>query len=185
MPYAFVRTRPAYRVLKGGSGDDAASYDGARRCSSARCSEQSAIDHLWFHGWDMDWEELTEREGLKVFARAKDSTLYDVRGRDTSTVSPVCWSSTSGMDAARSARLWPSRRARSPTPPARITRRSHGQAGRNTGAHHARRPQPRLLLFRWIRSGRDRAEDRQAGASVCAGFPGATKSSLGVAPITG
>src|SRR5215216_181133 len=44
--------------------------------------EQTAADHLWFHGWDMDWEELTEREGLKVFARAKDSTLYDVRGRE-------------------------------------------------------------------------------------------------------
>ena len=44
--------------------------------------EQTAVDHLWFHGWDMDWEELTEREGLKVFARAKDSTLYDVRGRE-------------------------------------------------------------------------------------------------------
>ena len=44
--------------------------------------EQKAADHLWFHGWDMDWEELTEREGLKVFARAKDSTLYDVRGRE-------------------------------------------------------------------------------------------------------
>ena len=35
--------------------------------------ERTAVDHLWFHGWDMDWEELTEREGLKVFARAKDS----------------------------------------------------------------------------------------------------------------
>jgi adenosylmethionine-8-amino-7-oxononanoate aminotransferase len=44
--------------------------------------ERTAVDHLWFHGWDMDWEELTEREGLKVFARAKDSTLYDVRGRE-------------------------------------------------------------------------------------------------------
>jgi adenosylmethionine-8-amino-7-oxononanoate aminotransferase len=44
--------------------------------------EQSAIDHLWFHGWDMDWEELTEREGLKVFKKAKGSTLYDVRGRE-------------------------------------------------------------------------------------------------------
>jgi adenosylmethionine-8-amino-7-oxononanoate aminotransferase len=44
--------------------------------------EQGAIDHLWFHGWDMDWEELTEREGLKVFARARDCTLYDVRGNE-------------------------------------------------------------------------------------------------------
>jgi adenosylmethionine-8-amino-7-oxononanoate aminotransferase len=44
--------------------------------------EQEAIDHLWFHGWDLDWEELTEREGLKVFTRAQDCTLYDVRGRE-------------------------------------------------------------------------------------------------------
>jgi adenosylmethionine-8-amino-7-oxononanoate aminotransferase len=44
--------------------------------------ERTAADHLWFHGWDMDWEELTEREGLKVFARARDSTLYDVRGKE-------------------------------------------------------------------------------------------------------
>jgi adenosylmethionine-8-amino-7-oxononanoate aminotransferase len=44
--------------------------------------EQKAIDHLWIHGWDLDWEELTEREGLKVFTHAKGSTLYDVRGRE-------------------------------------------------------------------------------------------------------
>jgi adenosylmethionine-8-amino-7-oxononanoate aminotransferase len=44
--------------------------------------EQTAIDHLWIHGWDMDWEELTEREGLKVFSHARGSTLYDVRGRE-------------------------------------------------------------------------------------------------------
>jgi len=30
----------------------------------------------------MDWEELTEREGMKIFARAKNTTLYDVRGRE-------------------------------------------------------------------------------------------------------
>ena len=45
-------------------------------------AEQAAIDHLWFHGWDMDWEELTEREGLKVFSKARGSKLYDVRGRE-------------------------------------------------------------------------------------------------------
>jgi adenosylmethionine-8-amino-7-oxononanoate aminotransferase len=60
-----------------------ASHDHGRTSTLERPElEQTAIDHLWFHGWDMDWEELTEREGLKVFARAKDSTLYDVRGRE-------------------------------------------------------------------------------------------------------
>src|SRR4051794_10204957 len=44
--------------------------------------EQAAIDHLWIHGWDMDWEELTQREGLKVFTRAKGTTLYDIRGNE-------------------------------------------------------------------------------------------------------
>lgn len=44
--------------------------------------ERQAQEHLWFHGWDLDWDELVEREGMKVFARAKDSTLYDVRGNE-------------------------------------------------------------------------------------------------------
>jgi adenosylmethionine-8-amino-7-oxononanoate aminotransferase len=44
--------------------------------------EKIAAEHLWFHGWDMDWEELTEREGMKVFTHAKDCTLYDVRGNE-------------------------------------------------------------------------------------------------------
>lgn len=44
--------------------------------------EQTAIDHLWVHGWDMDWDELTSDEGLKVFTHARGSTLYDIRGRE-------------------------------------------------------------------------------------------------------
>ena len=44
--------------------------------------EQTAIDHLWVHGWDMDWDELTGDEGLKVFTHARGSTLYDIRGRE-------------------------------------------------------------------------------------------------------
>jgi adenosylmethionine-8-amino-7-oxononanoate aminotransferase len=44
--------------------------------------EQTAFDHLWVHGWDMDWEELTSAEGLKVFSHARNTTLYDIRGRE-------------------------------------------------------------------------------------------------------
>lgn len=44
--------------------------------------ERAAAEHLWFHGDELDWEELTEREGMKAFARARGSTLEDVRGRE-------------------------------------------------------------------------------------------------------
>ncbi len=43
--------------------------------------EQSAARHLWFHGSEQNWEELTEREGMRVFSHGEGSTLHDVRGR--------------------------------------------------------------------------------------------------------
>jgi adenosylmethionine-8-amino-7-oxononanoate aminotransferase len=41
--------------------------------------EQAAIDHLWPHSNDLQWDELTER-GLRVFVEGKGSTLTDVNG---------------------------------------------------------------------------------------------------------
>ena len=129
--------------------------------------ERTAADHLWFHGWDMDWEELTEREGLKVFARAKDSTLYDVRGREylDGLSGLMVVNVGHGRREIGEAMADAGRRDRvcrqlelhdDPDSPARG----------NAGPNHARRPQPRLFLFRWIGSGRDRPQDRQTGASA-------------------
>ncbi len=44
--------------------------------------ERTAAENLWFHGNELDWEELTEREGMRVISRAHGSTLVDVRGRE-------------------------------------------------------------------------------------------------------
>ena len=43
--------------------------------------EKTAARHLWFHGPEESWEELTEQEGMRVFARGEGSTIWDVRGR--------------------------------------------------------------------------------------------------------
>jgi adenosylmethionine-8-amino-7-oxononanoate aminotransferase len=42
--------------------------------------EQAAIDHLWPHSDDSEWDEFTER-GLRVIASGSGSTLTDVQGR--------------------------------------------------------------------------------------------------------
>jgi adenosylmethionine-8-amino-7-oxononanoate aminotransferase len=43
--------------------------------------EQAAIDHLWPHSDDIEWDEFTER-GLRVFVSGHGSTLVDVQGRE-------------------------------------------------------------------------------------------------------
>jgi adenosylmethionine-8-amino-7-oxononanoate aminotransferase len=43
-------------------------------------SELAAIEHLWPHSNDLQWDDLTER-GLRVFESGKGSTLTDVQGR--------------------------------------------------------------------------------------------------------
>ena len=43
-------------------------------------AEASAIEHLWPHSNDLEWDEYTER-GLRVFASGQGSTLTDVQGR--------------------------------------------------------------------------------------------------------
>jgi adenosylmethionine-8-amino-7-oxononanoate aminotransferase len=42
--------------------------------------ERSAIDHLWPHSNDTEWDEFTER-GLRVFVSGSGSTLTDLQGR--------------------------------------------------------------------------------------------------------
>ena len=42
--------------------------------------EASAIEHLWPHSNDLEWDEYTER-GLRVFVCGQGSTLTDVQGR--------------------------------------------------------------------------------------------------------
>ena len=43
--------------------------------------ERVAIDHLWPHSDDSEWDEFTER-GLRVIVSASGSTLTDVQGRN-------------------------------------------------------------------------------------------------------
>src|SRR5690242_16249960 len=43
-------------------------------------AEWAAIEHLWPHSNELEWDEFTER-GLRVFASAQGSTLTDVHGR--------------------------------------------------------------------------------------------------------
>lgn len=43
--------------------------------------ENTALDHLWMHSNDLEWDELTGG-GLRVFAEGHGSTLVDVHGRE-------------------------------------------------------------------------------------------------------
>jgi adenosylmethionine-8-amino-7-oxononanoate aminotransferase len=43
--------------------------------------ERAAIEHLWPHSDDLEWDDLTTR-GMRVFVSGRGSTLTDVRGRD-------------------------------------------------------------------------------------------------------
>ncbi|HYH11655.1 MAG TPA: aspartate aminotransferase family protein [Thermomicrobiales bacterium] len=42
--------------------------------------EQEALDHVWIHS--KSWAEVAEQQGLKVFSRGKDSTIWDVHGKE-------------------------------------------------------------------------------------------------------
>ena len=50
------------------------------RAGARHEAEASAIEHLWPHSNDLEWDEYTER-GLRVFASGQGSTLTDVQGR--------------------------------------------------------------------------------------------------------
>jgi len=43
-------------------------------------TEATAIEYLWPHSNDLEWDEYTER-GLRVFVAGQGSTLTDVQGR--------------------------------------------------------------------------------------------------------
>jgi adenosylmethionine-8-amino-7-oxononanoate aminotransferase len=49
--------------------------------SSSRSTERAAIEHLWPHSNDLQWDELTER-GLRVFVEGRGCTLVDVHGEE-------------------------------------------------------------------------------------------------------
>jgi adenosylmethionine-8-amino-7-oxononanoate aminotransferase len=48
----------------------------------ASAVERQALDHLWIQSQGVDWDELTDGEGLKVFARGNGTTLVDLHGRE-------------------------------------------------------------------------------------------------------
>ena len=43
-------------------------------------AEDKAIEHLWPHSNDLQWDEFIER-GLRVFSSGRGCTLTDVQGR--------------------------------------------------------------------------------------------------------
>lgn len=43
--------------------------------------ETTALDHLWLHSNDLEWDELMHG-GLRVFVEGRGSTLVDVRGKE-------------------------------------------------------------------------------------------------------
>lgn len=51
-----------------------------RSGSGRHPAERAAIEHLWPHSNELEWDEFTER-GLRVFASAHGCTLTDVQGR--------------------------------------------------------------------------------------------------------
>jgi adenosylmethionine-8-amino-7-oxononanoate aminotransferase len=52
----------------------------AQQTTERHALETAAIDHLWPHSNDIEWDELTDR-GLRVFVSGQGSTLTDVQGR--------------------------------------------------------------------------------------------------------
>jgi adenosylmethionine-8-amino-7-oxononanoate aminotransferase len=42
--------------------------------------EQDALEHVWIHS--RSWADMAEKDGLRVFAKGQDSTIWDVHGRE-------------------------------------------------------------------------------------------------------
>lgn len=47
---------------------------------SRHALESKALDHLWLHSNDLEWNELVDG-GLRVFVEGRGSTLIDVNGK--------------------------------------------------------------------------------------------------------
>ena len=101
---------------------------------------------------------------LRVFDRGDGARLYDVHGREYLDGIAGLWVVNAGHGRREIARRV--RRAGG-APRLRLVDDLHhhpgGAAGREARRDHAGRPQPRLLLLRRLRGGRDRHQDRQAG----------------------
>ncbi|HVL25926.1 MAG TPA: aspartate aminotransferase family protein [Thermomicrobiales bacterium] len=48
--------------------------------TDAQALTQSAREHVWAHS--LSWQDVAEQDGLKIFARGKDSTLWDIHGKE-------------------------------------------------------------------------------------------------------
>jgi adenosylmethionine-8-amino-7-oxononanoate aminotransferase len=51
------------------------------RTPSAAAARAGAIAHVWPHSAEMDWDELSAGEGLKVFAKGEGCMLTDISGK--------------------------------------------------------------------------------------------------------
>jgi adenosylmethionine-8-amino-7-oxononanoate aminotransferase len=69
------------RVDTAAAGQPAAGLTAVPTSTASRHpAESAAIQHLWPHSNELEWDELTER-GMRIFASANGSTLIDVQGR--------------------------------------------------------------------------------------------------------
>lgn len=50
------------------------------RTTSPEAIEQEALDHVWIHS--KPWAEVADQQGLRVFSKGKDSTIWDVHGKE-------------------------------------------------------------------------------------------------------
>ena len=146
--------------------------------------ERAAARHLWFHGPEESWEELTEREGMRVFVRGEGSTLWDVRGR-------ACLDGLSGLFVVNAGH---GRREIGEVMAEQAARIAYTAASTCTNDAAVRLAgklsdiTPGDLSRAFLVSGGSEAVKRQSRSPArprrCAGSRGAARSSPGAAPIT-
>lgn len=146
--------------------------------------EKTAARHLWFHGPEESWEELTEQEGMRVFARGEGSTLWDVRGRAYLDGLSGLFVVNAGHGRREIGEAMAEQAEESPIPPHRpaatmlrsaLPRNSPASRQATSHVLSLSRAAPRP----WNRRSRSPGRHRR-----CAGSRVVTRSSHGVAPIT-
>jgi adenosylmethionine-8-amino-7-oxononanoate aminotransferase len=54
--------------------------DASGKTNAASSLEQEALDHVWIQ--TTSWSEIAEKQGMQVFSHGKDSTLWDIHGKE-------------------------------------------------------------------------------------------------------
>ena len=125
--------------------------------------EQNALDHVWIHY--APWVDVAAKDGLRVMVKGEGSKLWDIHGREYIDGISGLWVVNAGHGRADIADAMGTQAKEL----AYVSSMSFTTGTSRAARRYARRPdpwrpQPRLLRLRWIRSGRNRAQDRQAGS---------------------